>query len=92
MAKVLNMDGRRGVVPSGAVYIGRRMTRIGLAGSKWANPFKIGLDGTREEVIEKYRAWLLEQPELMAAFPSCAAKISPAGAHQSAATARYSSN
>lgn len=28
------------------VYIGR--------GSKWGNPFKIGIDGTREEVIEKY--------------------------------------
>ena len=32
------------------VYIGR--------GSKWGNPFKIGEDGTREEVIEKYRGYL----------------------------------
>lgn len=29
------------------VYIGR--------GSEWGNPFIIGKDGTREEVIEKYR-------------------------------------
>ena len=41
------MRGRRGVVPPGAVYVGRRMARLGLAGSKWGNPFKIGLDGTR---------------------------------------------
>ena len=34
------------------IYIGR--------GSEWGNPFKIGKDGTREEVIEKYEEWLLE--------------------------------
>ncbi len=32
------------------VYIGRP--------SKWGNPFKIGADGTREEVIEKYRNYI----------------------------------
>jgi hypothetical protein len=41
------MYGRGGVVPPSTVYVGRRMTRIGFVGSKWANPFKIGLDGTR---------------------------------------------
>ena len=35
------------------VYIGRP--------SKWGNPFKIGQDGTREEVIKKYEEWLLGQ-------------------------------
>jgi Domain of unknown function (DUF4326) len=39
------------------VYIGRP--------SKWGNPFVIGRDGTRDEVIEKYREWILKQPELM---------------------------
>jgi len=39
------------------VYIGRP--------SKWGNPFVIGQDGTRREVIEKYRSWILNQPELM---------------------------
>ena len=34
------------------VYIGRP--------SKWGNPFSIGKDGTREEVIEKYREWITE--------------------------------
>ncbi len=33
------------------VYIGR--------GSRWGNPFRIGQDGTREEVIEKYREYIL---------------------------------
>ncbi|TLX17296.1 DUF4326 domain-containing protein [Rhizobium sp. MHM7A] len=28
--------------------------------SKWGNPFVIGADGTRDEVIEKYRQWLLK--------------------------------
>jgi Domain of unknown function (DUF4326) len=32
------------------VYIGRP--------SKWGNPFIIGRDGTREQVIEKYKDWL----------------------------------
>lgn len=41
-------------IPEGAVYIGRP--------SKWGNPFVIGKDGTREEVIAKYRVWLLAQP------------------------------
>ena len=33
------------------VYIGR--------GSKWGNPFIIGKDGHRVEVIDKYEEWLL---------------------------------
>ena len=33
--------------------------------SKWGNPFRIGIDGTREEVIGKYREWLKSQPKLM---------------------------
>jgi hypothetical protein len=33
------------------VYIGRP--------SKWRNPFVIGRDGTREEVIAKFERWLL---------------------------------
>ena len=37
--------------------------------SKWGNPFRIGPDGTREEVIEKHRTWLQTQPQLMAAIP-----------------------
>lgn len=40
------------------IFIGR--------GSPWGNPFHIGRDGTRPEVIEKYRQWLPTQPELLA--------------------------
>lgn len=36
-------------VPEGSVYIGR--------GSRWGNPFRIGPDGTRDEVIAKYVEW-----------------------------------
>lgn len=34
------------------VYIGRP--------SKWGNPFTIGKDGTREEVIAKYEQYLID--------------------------------
>jgi hypothetical protein len=43
--------------PPGAVYIGRP--------SKWGNPFEIGRDGTREEVVARHREWLMSQPELI---------------------------
>lgn len=33
--------------------------------SKWGNPFVIGKDGTRKEVIKKYLIWILKQPYLM---------------------------
>ena len=39
------------------VYIGRP--------GPWENPFEIGKDGDREEVVEKYAEWLLAQPELV---------------------------
>lgn len=59
MPKVLNK--RRGNIPGDAVYIGRP--------SKWGNPFVIGQDGSRAEVIAKHKAWLCDQPELLAALP-----------------------
>ena len=31
-------------------------------------PFVIGHDGSRDEVIAKYRAWIVRQPALMAAL------------------------
>ena len=57
-------------LPPNSVYIGRKVSRGGykLQASKWANPFKIGRDGTREEVIAKYREYVLQRPELMAAL------------------------
>lgn len=32
--------------------------------SKWGNPFVIGRDGTRDEVIDKFEKWIQTQPEL----------------------------
>lgn len=43
--------GRKGVV-----FIGAH--RFPCEDSPWANPFKVGRDGTREEVIMKYRIHL----------------------------------
>lgn len=48
-----------------AVYIGRANRRYALPKSMWANPFAIGRDGARDEVIAKYRAWLLDHPLLL---------------------------
>lgn len=43
---------------AGYVYIGRP--------SRWGNPFVIGRNGTREEVLALYREWIHTQPEMMA--------------------------
>lgn len=60
MCKVLNARavGKRSSATQ--VYIGRP--------SKWGNPFVIGRDGSRAEVIAKYRAWIVVQPTLMNAL------------------------
>ena len=48
------------------VYIGR--------GSKWGNPFKIGRDGTRKEVIEKYKDYITGNAKLLADLPELEGK------------------
>lgn len=40
-------------IPTNSVYIGRP--------SKWGNPFMVGRDGTRDEVIRKYKEWVKSQ-------------------------------
>jgi hypothetical protein len=49
------------------VYIGRP--------SKFGNPYVIGIDGTRDDVIEKYRVWINTQPQLLAALPELKGKV-----------------
>jgi hypothetical protein len=49
------------------VYIGRP--------SEWGNPFLLGPDGTREEVVEKYRAYLLKNKTLMGLLPMLKGKV-----------------
>ena len=48
------------------VYIGRP--------SKWENPFSIGKDGNREEVISKYEAYIMQRPDLIQALPELTGK------------------
>ena len=60
MCKVLNArQGGKCPAPD-RIYVGRP--------SKWGNRFVIGRDGSRDEVIAKYRAWIVRQPTLMAAL------------------------
>ena len=49
------------------VYVGR--------GSKWENPFIIGPDGTRKDVINKYEKYLLNNKELMKSIKELKGKI-----------------
>jgi hypothetical protein len=53
MGKVVNCK-----VEKYNVYIGRP--------SKWGNPFVLGRDGDRKEVLEKYRDYLALNPSLVA--------------------------
>lgn len=48
------------------VYIGRP--------SIWGNPYRIGRDGTRAEVIAKYREWIAQQPEILDLLPTLRGK------------------
>lgn len=49
------------------VYIGRP--------GKWGNPYRIGMDGTREEVIQKYVEYLMQRRDLIDALPELKDKI-----------------
>ena len=70
------------------VYIGRGSGYPGELGatgtpgektSKWHNPFRVDMpnkkqDGNRHEVIEKYRQWIVTQPDLIASLHELKAK------------------
>ncbi len=58
MPKVLNKY--KDFIPKDAFYIGRP--------SKYGNPFSIGKDGTRADVVRKHREWLCDQPDLVASI------------------------
>ena len=49
------------------VYIGR--------GSKWGNRFVIGRDGSRDDVIRRYREWILENDELLSCLHELKDKV-----------------
>jgi len=52
MPGVLNK--RTDIIPLDAIYVGRP--------SRWGNPFRIGVHGTREEVMEKYMEFMGVRP------------------------------
>ncbi len=64
--KVLNKRNGLDTHNPNYIYIGRP--------SKWGNPFIIGKDGTREEVIERYRLYIITKPKLIAALPELKGK------------------
>ena len=47
------------VKDSDGVYIGRP--------GRFGNPFMLGYDGNRKQVIKKFETWIKEQPELLKA-------------------------
>jgi hypothetical protein len=49
----------------GVIYVGRAAPRLGLPASPFANPFRIGPDGGRADVIQRYRSWILGRPDLL---------------------------
>ena len=49
------------------VYIGRP--------SEWGNPFRVGLDGSREDVILKYRVYVKSNQTLMGRISTLRGKV-----------------
>lgn len=60
MFKVVN-GYKSGWICDNKIYIGRKSTKLNLPESPLANPFIIGKDGDRNEVVQKYRIWLNQQ-------------------------------
>lgn len=57
MMNRVRAGGRSAANGSNCIYIGR--------GTIYGNEFIIGKDGTREEVIAKYKAWFYSRPNIM---------------------------
>ncbi|MEV6651717.1 DUF4326 domain-containing protein [Streptomyces sp. NPDC051219] len=69
---VVNLRGHRDDPEfADVVYVGRAMHRGGwdLRASPLASPFRPGRDGSRQEVVERYREWLVGRPDLLALLP-----------------------
>jgi hypothetical protein len=69
---VVNLKGHRGDPDfADVIYVGRAMHRGGwhLQASALASPFRPGPDGSREEVVARYREYLLACPDLLALLP-----------------------
>ena len=58
MLNIKRVDVRKEIHEENSIYIGRYNKAYNLSPSPLANPFIIGKDGNRDEVVEKYRQWL----------------------------------
>lgn len=43
--------------------------------SIWGNPFRVGVDGDKGQVVDKFEAWIQTQPALLARLPELRGKI-----------------
>lgn len=55
--------------PASHEYIGRAAPSRRLAGSPWRNPYRIGVDGDREQVLARFEAYLQGRPDLLMMIP-----------------------
>lgn len=74
MTTVIDIHTVNGVRPEYDIYIGRQNPWQGFKRSKWANPYKVGKDGTLEEVLLKYKRHVLSDYKLMRALPELKGK------------------
>jgi len=49
------------------VFIGRT--------TQWGNPFRIGPDGNREQVVQKFRDWIIRRPSLLRSIEHLRGKV-----------------
>jgi len=54
------------------IYIGRPGKCMP---SKWGNPFHVGIDGNIDEVLAKYREYILSTPALKESLPELKGKV-----------------
>lgn len=44
-------------------------------GTMWGNPYREGIDGTRDEVIDKYEKYIRSNPVLLAELPKLEGEV-----------------
>lgn len=78
MTTVINVRDKAAVAAAEAagtyVYIGRAMPRQRIPASIWGNPYRVGRDGTLDEVLDKYMHHIMDSPELVARLPELEGK------------------
>lgn len=54
--------------PEYDIYIGRANGWLGLAESKWHNPFRLKNEGQRPEILVQYEEYIRKRPDLIASL------------------------